>query len=238
MKKIVKSVSIAFILISLIVMGGYKQASAKNNVADGSWNTGTVVSIDLEKNPSPDKGLQLFTEGVSVKQPTELCHPFRGGQFHWVPEIRQLVKGKWVKLATTSKWQTSEEGIYVACAAAPSAGTYALFAYYNGPAEHFESVDTTQSCSLDKSSWQLSYYEGRIYFIGSGLSGIPSAHYKIINKFNVTFDSEEGDGTLTWDSGHLLYVADLTGIHATSAWTADVMVSTSGCSSTIPIEVE
>ena len=90
---------------------------------------GAEVAIDLEAAPAP-AWLQLLAKGLKIEAPARICHPFRGGQFGWTADIRRLVNGKWVKLATTADWVPSREGKFMACAQAPAAGTYALFGYY------------------------------------------------------------------------------------------------------------
>lgn len=100
-------------------------------VASGAWLTGTEVDVDA----LVPTDLNLLTKGVKVSEPGLICHPFQGGQFNWVGEIRQLVKGKWMKLPTVSDWVPSTEGVFTGCAQAPAAGIYALFGYYNGPYE-------------------------------------------------------------------------------------------------------
>ena len=113
-------------------------------IADGEWSwkgtsltgtpfTGVNVGVDLGASPSPS-WLQLLTGGIKVDGPATICHPFRGGQFGWQGEIRQLVEGNWVKIVTTNAWLPDEEGTFTSCAKAPASGTYALFGYYDGPA--------------------------------------------------------------------------------------------------------
>jgi len=103
-------------------------------IAAGQWNTTTEVDVDLTANPAPS-WLQLMSRGVTITSAKKICHPFRGGQFSWVGEIRQLVDGQWLKLETTTGKLDGPEGMYSACANAPAAGTYALFGYYTGPNE-------------------------------------------------------------------------------------------------------
>lgn len=102
-----------------------------NGVSAGDWSSGLEVPVDLTQNPAPE-WLQLMDDGVSITAPGIICHPFRGGRFGWVAEIRQLVDGNWVKVLTTMSRLTAE-GEMIACAEAPAAGTYALFGYYTGP---------------------------------------------------------------------------------------------------------
>ena len=111
-------------------------------IAPSTWTGGEEVSVDLTKYPAPD-WLELKSQGVLVSTPGKICHEFRGINFHWVPEVRQLKDGKWVKIASTGSWVPSTEGTYVVCANAKTAGTYALFAFYNGPTE-YETVATEE----------------------------------------------------------------------------------------------
>jgi hypothetical protein len=99
----------------------------------GSWTAGNEIYVDLESNPAPE-WLQLMGKGTKVAETGQICHPFRGAQFYWVAEIRQLVGGEWVKLPTVVDWVPSTEGQLMACAKAPSAGVYALFGYFSPPA--------------------------------------------------------------------------------------------------------
>lgn len=101
-----------------------------NGVSAGDWTSGIEVPIDLKQNPAPE-WLQLMDDGVSITTPGIICHPFRGGRFGWVADIRQLVDGKWVKVLTTLS-RLTPEGEMIACADATAAGTYALFGYYTG----------------------------------------------------------------------------------------------------------
>jgi hypothetical protein len=98
----------------------------------GPGVTGTPFAIDLTTMPAPN-WLQLASTGLKLSGPSKICYPFRDGQFHWVGEIREFVGGKWVKLDTTVA-RPNVEADDQACAQALEAGTYALFAYYNGPA--------------------------------------------------------------------------------------------------------
>jgi hypothetical protein len=105
----------------------------KLGIAPNNWTGGTEVEVDLATYPASD-GLELKTKGVKVTTPGEICHDFRGISYNWVPEVRRLKDGKWVKVASTGSW-IPETGRYVVCANAAFEGTYALFAYYNGPKE-------------------------------------------------------------------------------------------------------
>ena len=124
--------------IMLAVPSQNVQAKAEPKTVTDTWQygpdvTGTEVELDLTTMPAPD-WLQLMSTGLQISGASKICYPFRNAQFHWEGEIRQLVDGKWIKLDTTVARHDSEAD-YQACAQAPAAGTYALFAYYDGPAE-------------------------------------------------------------------------------------------------------
>ncbi len=127
--------TLVFVSIPNNVQAGY--TVTKQPIAAGEWNTGTIVDVDLTTAAAPEWLQLMTTDAVVVKEPTEICHELGGGKYHWVGEIRKLKGDKWIKLETNNGWVPDEEGAYVACAQAPSAGTYALFAYYNGPQEFF-----------------------------------------------------------------------------------------------------
>jgi hypothetical protein len=73
----------------------------------------------------------MDTNVTALTAAGQVCHPFRGGQFGWVGDIRQLVGKDWVKVPTTQGFLFGSDGSYFACAAAPAAGTYAFFAYFD-----------------------------------------------------------------------------------------------------------
>lgn len=130
-----------FVLFALntptVTQAYYSTTTVKNPLAPNEWQGGTETTVDLVKYPAPE-WLEMKANPVKVTTPGEICHEFRGIRYHWVPEIRQLKDGKWVKLETIGSWVPDEEGVYVVCAQAPTAGTYGLFAYYNGPKEYDE----------------------------------------------------------------------------------------------------
>lgn len=151
-KKLIALFSISLVLGLLVmsipsntVYGGVSTPTPvidthKSGIADGDWQWtrpsvhGQEVSVDLVSAPAP-VWLQLLTSGLKIDGPAKICHPFKGGQYKWIGEIRQWVAGKWVKLDTVNDWVPSREGQFMSCAVAPKAGTYALFGYYTGPAE-------------------------------------------------------------------------------------------------------
>lgn len=81
----------------------------------------------------PGTWLQLMSSGVKLDGAVQICQKFTKGRYGWVGTVYQLVNGVWVKQPTTSGWLTDGEGEYRVCAKAKSAGTYALFAYWENP---------------------------------------------------------------------------------------------------------
>jgi hypothetical protein len=140
-KAILIGVSTLLVLVMICIQTPF-QVNAKNieptvvipPIAPGSWTGGTEVAIDLAAFPTTD-GLELKSQGIKVTSPGKICHEFRGISYHWVPEIRFLKNGKWVKVESVGSWVPDTEGVYEVCANVSTPGTYALFAYYNGPKE-------------------------------------------------------------------------------------------------------
>jgi len=110
-----------------------KSISPDGDSGDWEWTndniTGKKIHMEDLSTPNADY-LQLLSSGISLSGPTEICHSFRGGQFGWTGIIYNLSGGSWHKLETTIKWVPDTAGRLMACAYAPSEGTYALFGYY------------------------------------------------------------------------------------------------------------
>ena len=85
-----------------------------------------MIAKELVK-PAAPIGQILLSSGIETSGGATICFPFRGGQFGWVGQIRQLIDSTWVPLATYTAWIPTTEGKLMACAVAPAAGTYALF---------------------------------------------------------------------------------------------------------------
>ena len=98
-------------------------------LAGGTWTNGKEVPM-VHFEGSSAAWLQMLTNPVVMSSAGTTCHKFRGAQFGWIGEIRQLVDGKWVKVDATIN-QASPESVYTACVYAPKAGIYALFGYYS-----------------------------------------------------------------------------------------------------------
>jgi len=127
------------------------------DIAPGSWTwtvgaTGSEVLPDTLTVPAPTWRL-IKTNGLVLSGPATMCHEFTGNQVGWMGDIYMLNGDAWTKLATTVDWVPTIEGHLMACAQAPAAGTYALFAYWEKP-------DGWQpSCKTAYSSLEATYID-------------------------------------------------------------------------------
>ena len=135
---------VAFLLVAGLLLAG-TQESAKadflgfsNNllIAGGDWSTGSNTVVDYGENPIPDWMMPL-TNPVKISEAGKVCHDFRGGQFGWVGQIRQLVDGKWVEVESTVGWVPNTEGKFMICADITSGGTFGLFGFFNPPLSYY-----------------------------------------------------------------------------------------------------
>jgi len=141
MKKLMLVVLSAFLVASMVLAGATQSASAehfpsKASIAAGDWNTGTSTLVDFTANPIPDWMMSL-TNPVKITEAGKVCHDFRGGQFGWVGQIRQLVDGEWVEVESTIGWVPNTEGKFMICADVSEAGTYGLFGFFNPPLSYY-----------------------------------------------------------------------------------------------------
>jgi len=114
-------------------------------IAGGDWSTGTSTVVDFGENPIPDWMMSL-TSPVEINEAGKICHDFRGGQFGWVGQIRQLVDGKWIEVESTIGWVPNKEGKFMICADVQSGGTFGLFGFFNPPLSYYpDYVEPTQS---------------------------------------------------------------------------------------------
>lgn len=144
MKKTIYSLVALLMVLGMVFAPAPGRASAIAKVEEPytpEWvfpldpaTTFKAVSVEAAAQNAP-KWLQLFSGGINISAPTKICYTFRHGRFHWVPKFLQLKEGKWITLATTSEYLYGEEGNLFACTQTREGGTFALFAYYNGPAE-------------------------------------------------------------------------------------------------------
>ena len=142
MKKVIRVIFATLLIVMLFAAGAPNSVKAQPipttnpSLALGDWSAGTNTEVNFDENPMPN-WLQLLTSPVKITETGQVCHAFRSGQFGWVGEIRQLVDGKWVKVASTVGWVPNEEGSFMICFDANSAGTYALFGYFNPPKSYY-----------------------------------------------------------------------------------------------------
>jgi hypothetical protein len=153
MRKLSSVLSVLIIIITVAFIAVPRPAAAFVPVAEpkvwewyGEGVTGEVIPMDTITT-KPQEWYQLKSDGLKLDAASGICYPFDEGRFGWTGEIFQLVEGAWIKLATTVGWVPTEEGKFLACAQAPAAGTYALFAYYD-PAKAPVLV-----CEYDMSDW-------------------------------------------------------------------------------------
>ena len=185
MKNIAKLIVVLALALSFILPG--TTASSKSISSDGTssgWNTGADVKVDTAVNPVPED-YQLFGMGVTITSPAKICHAFRWGQFHWVAQIHRLDNGKWVKVPTTQGYESSPEGAFVACAQADVAGTYALFAYYDGPSGSAATPTPSPVCDVNPFSipgYTVSYigeaydYQYNFDLVGIDIDTLPQTY--------------------------------------------------------------
>ena len=141
MKKVFRFILVFTLVFGFFISSAPKTASAyyapsSPSLAPGDWSAGTNTEVNFEDNPM-QSWLQLLTSPVKITETGQVCHAFRGGQFGSVGEIRQVVDGKWVKIASTVGWVPNEEGSFTICFDANSVGTYALFGYFNPPESYY-----------------------------------------------------------------------------------------------------
>jgi len=101
--------------------------------ANNSWEytgEGSLVHPDQILLPAPNPWEILLSSGLTVASGgTQICHPFRGGQFGWTGAIYFMNGSSWVEIPSTTEWTPDEEGRIMICATAPIAGTYVIFGY-------------------------------------------------------------------------------------------------------------
>ncbi len=137
-------VIVAFLLVAGFLLAGIQESVKAdfvgfgNNllIAGGNWSTGTDTVVDFGENPIPDWMMSL-TNPVKITEAGKVCHDFRGGQFGWVGQIRQLVDGEWVEVESTVGWVPNTEGKFMICADLSEAGTYGLFGFFNPPLSYY-----------------------------------------------------------------------------------------------------
>ncbi len=232
MKKFLFVISVICVLVLSLGL------SASDVLAAGSeWSSGTDVAINLDANPIPEPWLQLFGNGVKVNDPTQLCHSFREGAFGWTPVIYQSSENGWIALQTTNE-KAGAEAENQACAFAPSAGTYALFAYFTKP-------DTASGCAYDTTLWSVYFwnageddmypgYEG--YYLYATVTGLPEGTrvtYKLLEGFEGLTIAPQGTA-FTYDyndDGEYIYADFMASpVETTIGGLATFKITAAGCS--------
>ncbi len=225
---------VCLVFIIIICLGVVKMPDTAQAIspAEGSWNTGQEVKLDMLKNPGPS-WMNLLSTAIKITAPAKICHPFRGGQYHWVGQIMQLKDGKWTKVTTVNDWVPSKEGEFMSCAQANEAGTYALFGYYNGPAE---TANDTSTCKLDTSKWTgIVRWDGESYimiiYLGTDVAAGLPVTYNVYSTHISYIDSLTGTSTTQFfeDSkppNYTILDSDVT----TGEWTIGLKVTIDGCS--------
>ena len=237
-------IAVVFLVALVLAVNPFNVKAANTvqaSIADGKWNTGTEVEVDLDTNPAPFNWYQLLARGVKISAPGKICHEFRGGQYKWIADIRQLVKGVWVKVPTTQGWQPSEEGLYMACAQAPAAGTYALFGYYTGPKEY--STEEPSACKYDTSTWyaESRSNEGdpdiRVYLSTDVPVGLP-ASFVVVPPVDSNYISPLSETTTTvfgkYDDVPNAYFGNA--VNDNGEWTIIIRFTVGGCTKDLTVE--
>jgi hypothetical protein len=239
MRKIA-SIIVAFVFvlgILLMVVPLKVQAGIGTNpsISGGSWTAGTEIDVSQAALTAP-AWLQLLSTGDKLTAPGKICHSLRGGQYGWVGEIRELINGKWVRLATTDGWVPNLEGSYLACAQAPAAGVYALFGYYVAPVvkeSPFDCSTVVWSSKVGNHLMVGTDVSNNVFF-GGGISGVTDGTtitYLVTASSYPLYIGTTGTFT-TGASGNVnFYPPSMTGNEITSM-TVKFTESEHGCSET------
>jgi hypothetical protein len=207
----------------------------KTLIADGSWSLGQYADVTTLAASAP-QWMQLLTDGVKLTSAVRICHPFHGGQFGWVGEIRQYKNGEWFKLKTTNDWVPNQEGEFLSCADAPSAGTYALFGYWIRPAGYVESGEPSPNwCAYSTDQWDISlkWIEGLHYNFYADVSNLPDEtllSYEFIGDHSKLEGPDSASGEVV--SGEVEFVDQ----YFDNSWSiVTVKISALGCSKEITL---
>jgi len=210
--------------------------AADDTIAPGKWSGGNEVSLYLNVTPPPNEWVRLLGKGLQVTEPGKICHKFYGGRFGWTADIYQLVRGVWQKLPTTLGWDSNEEGNWVACAAAPSAGTYAMFGYWTKPADQ-KSSGSPSNCPYDTSFWDV-YWLGQDYpeieiYLSAFVWDVPEGTlftYTVLQGDDNLIISGSGSGLVVSNEGWNTVDFDDELIEILGSGTAVIRLSGGGCS--------
>lgn len=143
------AMALALVIVSVPGQAFASAIELSNGVASGSWEwTSSVGGHEIPMNTisltKPEWGT-LLTNGLYLTSPAKICHTFDGYQYGWSGDIYMLSGETWTMLTTSVDWVPTFEGKIMACAEAPSAGTYALFGYWIKPAG-WQSIEVSPTC--------------------------------------------------------------------------------------------
>jgi hypothetical protein len=250
MKNWINLVFALVLVMGLFLISSPKSVSAtlaeppSPGIADGDWEW-TSADVVGEEVPmlkiltKPTPWLQLITNGLVIKAPAKICHPFRGGQFGWSGSIYKLVGETWVKVPTTIGWEPSSEGKYVACAQAASAGTYALFGYWVKPAGE---VETPLGCQYDTYAWYGGFHPDStnyylyVEFPSDFPEGVEVTYTLLSSSGSISFAST-GSANTYYDSLSEAIFADFgNALSSSGEWLVTLRISALGCSKNINVD--
>jgi hypothetical protein len=192
-----------------------------NWVTPGSSTPFTTVNIDKAAKNAPSY-LQQLSEGIVISAPAKICYPFRGGQFHWEPRIMKLSNNNWISSTSSKEYIYSDEAVEYACTKAAVAGTYALFGYYDGPAE---SIEKMRECKFTFSGQYIDFgdvnddppgtmhFAIRVMYFDEETYG--TAHYIISNVTGSSISADQLTGDMVpagpaYQSGAFFYTPTTT----------------------------
>lgn len=186
MKKIFSFVFILVFICSLIALSPGKASAVQDIVTPEpakvwEWYAEGVEGVEIPMDTittKPREWYQLKSTGLKINGASGICYPFDEGRHGWTGEIFQLVEGTWVKRPTTVGWVPTEEGRYLACAQAPAAGEYALFAYFSKPAP--KPIDCA---ALWDSFYGVGYVGSGQLWLGGGVDPMNFPHVRVVLSF-------------------------------------------------------
>ena len=234
MRKSSSVISVIIMLLTVVFIAVPKPAAAFVPVpvvepkvwewhADGV--TGEIIPM-YTITTTPREWYQLKSDGIKVDGATHICHPFDEGRFGWTGEIFQLVEGAWVKLATTVGWVPTVEGKFKACAQAPAAGNYALFAYFD------KAKAPVVVCEYDTSAWSVNIYGGEEVYFYARVDNIPAdtlVTYRVIVPDPNLIVATNGS-TISYGTVGFMYADFNEPLMWEEPWQVTLRISALGCS--------
>jgi len=143
--------ALALVIVSVPGQAFALTKEPSTGVASGPWEwTPSVAGYEIPMNTisiTKSEWGTLLTNGLYLTSPAKICHPFEGNQYGWSGDIYMLSGESWNMLITSVDWVPTIEGKIMACAQAPSAGTYALFGYWTKLAD-WQSIEVSPTCKI------------------------------------------------------------------------------------------